>query len=246
MGIKHKVLKDFQLVTNDKKIVILKAKTVLENYKYITKNDSITLEKDVIDNNPDFFSPIDWKEELNTYIKQNKIPQPAILTKKLVPFIEEMFILNQNEPTVIEVEVPKIINTDLTHLEIELENKIRKVDLKESKIKEEQTILDSKELDLNQRESELNKKELELNSLNATLLNIQKELEDNERLLHERILEINQKEQYISEKSQNISNYIEKDRFIQLINDEVTSRNEKGYPGIPNELSNLLNKINSL
>ena len=34
MPVKHKVLKDFQLLTDDKKILILKAKTLLEDYKF--------------------------------------------------------------------------------------------------------------------------------------------------------------------------------------------------------------------
>ena len=34
MAIKHKVLKDFQLLTDDKKILILKAKTIIEDYKF--------------------------------------------------------------------------------------------------------------------------------------------------------------------------------------------------------------------
>ena len=56
MNVKHKVLKDFQFITNDKKIIILKAKTILENYKYITKFESVLIEKDIIDNNPEYLN----------------------------------------------------------------------------------------------------------------------------------------------------------------------------------------------
>ena len=207
MGIKHKVLKDFQFVTNDKKIVILKAKTVLENYKYTTKNDSITMEKEVIDNNPDFFSPIDWKEELNTYIKQNKIPQPAILTKKLVPFIEEMFILNQSEPTIVEVEVPKIINqsTDLTSLEIELENKIKKTELREVKLREEQQFLNEKEIELNRLQSELD-------ILNSKLKEMESKLNQESVVLDDRKKTLDEREAELNNKSENIRDYIHKDK----------------------------------
>lgn len=224
MGIKHKVLKDFQFVTNDKKIVILKAKTVLENYKYTTKNDSIILEKDVIDNNPDFFSPIDWKEELNTYIKQNKIPQPGILTKKLVPFIEEMFILNQNEPTVIEVEVPKIINqsTDLTHLEIELENKIQKTELRELKLKEEQLVLNEKEIELNNLQSELNQ-------LSSKLKELESKLTNESNILNSLKYELEHKESEINDKILNIKDYVHKDIIRQIITSEEDRRRTTRY-----------------
>jgi hypothetical protein len=39
MTIKHRVLKDFQLLTDDKKIIILKSKTILEDYKYTNKKE---------------------------------------------------------------------------------------------------------------------------------------------------------------------------------------------------------------
>ena len=43
MSIKHKVIQDFQFVTSDKKIIVLKANSVLENYTYIGKGSSDTL-----------------------------------------------------------------------------------------------------------------------------------------------------------------------------------------------------------
>ena len=92
MAIKHKVLKDFQLLTDDKKIIILKAKTIIEDYKFKNKSETVSVPVDIIKNNPDYFSFIDWKEELQSYLKVNKIPQPAVITKKLVPFIETMII----------------------------------------------------------------------------------------------------------------------------------------------------------
>ena len=234
MGIKHKVLKDFQFVTNDKKIVILKAKTVLENYKYTTKNDSITMEKEVIDNNPDFFSPIDWKEELNTYIKQNKIPQPAILTKKLVPFIEEMFILNQSEPTIVEVEVPKIINqsTDLTSLEIELENKIKKTELREVKLREEQQFLNEKEIELNRLQSELD-------ILNSKLKEMESKLNQESVVLDDRKKTLDEREAELNNKSENIRDYIHKDKFRQIIHNEYERRSQLGFYGNSEELDNI-------
>lgn len=99
MTIKHRVIKEFQYITSDKKIVVLKIGTILENYKYITKLESINIDSDVINSNPDFFSIVDWKFELLSYLKQNKIPQPSLLSKKLIPFIEETFIIPSNSVT---------------------------------------------------------------------------------------------------------------------------------------------------
>ena len=155
MSLKHKVLKDFQFVTTDKKIVVIKAKTVLENYKYKIKNDSIFLEKDVVDNNPEFFAPIDWKEELNIYIKQNKIPSPAILTKKLIPFIEDMFIL--------EMEAVRVKESFIIERE-------KEVSIEQSKIDRYKEYWDEKAA--------------ELQNHHNTLKELQKSLEEKEQNLH--------------------------------------------------------------
>lgn len=135
---KHKVLKDFQLLI-DKKILILKTGTTLVDYKYITKMDTISVEKDVVDQNPDFFTIIDWKSELILYIKQNKLPQPSILSKKLIPFIEETFILNSKSDS------------------SELESKIRKYDELETKLKDKEDKLRDLEISLNKRERSMDK-----------------------------------------------------------------------------------------
>ena len=92
MKIKHKVIKEFQYLSPDKKIFVLKAGTVLEEYNYKVKSEVIPIDKEIIDNNPEFFEVIDWKAELMSYMKLNKMPQPAQLGKKLIPFIEEMVL----------------------------------------------------------------------------------------------------------------------------------------------------------
>ena len=108
MTIKHKVLKDFQLLTDDKKILILKAKTIIEDYKFNNKSETVTVPLDIIKNNPDYFAFIDWKEDLQSYLKTNKIPQPAVITKKLVPFIETMMSEASN-PNIKEIIIEKEI-----------------------------------------------------------------------------------------------------------------------------------------
>lgn len=140
MSIKYKVLKDYQFVTNDKKIVILKAKSIIVDYRYVNKLDDIILEKEVIDGNPDYFSYIDWKEELNTFIKQNKIPQPALLTKKLSPFIEDLLKSNTNST---EKIVEKVVYDEKQEIEL---NKIKdQLDKKEKEINKLKLLLDKKE-----------------------------------------------------------------------------------------------------
>lgn len=87
---KHKAIKDFQLITNDKKIFILKSGSIIEDYRFVSKDIDITIDEDLINGNPEYFQEIDWKQDLNSYLKINKMPQPAQLSKKLIPFIESL------------------------------------------------------------------------------------------------------------------------------------------------------------
>ena len=216
MAVKHKVLKDFQLLTNDKKIITLKAKTILEDYKYSTKNDNVLVEKDIVDNNPDYFSIIDWKEELNTYLRQNKMPQPAVLTKKLVPFIEEMFVINQkNEVKEVIREVVKEIPTSDIEKEIELESKIQKNKILEEHLKLEIEKLNSNIFELKRKEKQLNDLEIELNQKSELL----KKLE----------LDLSEKELSITQKDSNLSNLIEKSVVIQRITNTLNNLQNNGF-----------------
>lgn len=203
MSIKHKVLKDFQLVTSDKKIIILKAKSLLIDYKYTTKNDTVLVEKEVVDNNPDFFSPVDWKEELINCLKQNKIPQPAVVTKKLVPFIEEMFIINENSSNnnnsaqltsaqleeLNQREIEFDLKTrkrmaEISEKEIEIDTKLRKAELKEKQVQLEVD-------DFQKREDELIRKEKLFTEKELKLKRIERDLQDKENNLDRTILESN-------------------------------------------------------
>jgi hypothetical protein len=254
MSIKHKVLKDFQFVTPDKKIIVLKAKTTLENYKYVTKNDSVSIERDVIDNNPDFFHVINWREELNAYIKQNKIPQPAILTKKLVPFIEEMFVVGQDSKTIeipieiekvvekivpvekivekiVEVPVEKIVekivevpvnNQSLEEIhkqEIEIESRLKKLELKEAKIQEELNSVHIKESELIDKEKNLDKNLKSLDSYKEQLDSKFTDLELRESELQKRI-------QDITEKENNLSNFISKEKLTKSLKELANNNNQ--------------------
>ena len=92
---KHKVIKDFHLMGEDKKIITLKSNSIIEDYIFRKGSSSeILVGQEAVEKNPDFFEILDWKMELVTYMKQNKIPQPSVLAKKIQPFIQEMFIVN--------------------------------------------------------------------------------------------------------------------------------------------------------
>ena len=222
MAIKHKVLKDFQLLTDDKKIIILKAKTIIEDYKFKNKSETVSVPVDIIKNNPDYFSFIDWKEELQSYLKVNKIPQPAVITKKLVPFIETM--MNQGNSTIKEVivekeviiEKPMVVSDDT--LSIELETKIKKIKLKEDQLDKEIEEANTKELEATNREKRAQE-------LEKTYTEKLKEVEDKEKYLNSKEIELNEKELKLSEKESNLSSYAN----MSQINQKIDEYAAKGY-----------------
>lgn len=224
MPIKHKVLKDFQLLTDDKKILILKAKTLLEDYKFKNKSEFVKVPSEIIKNNPDYFAFIDWKEELQNFLKTNKIPQPAVITKKIVPFIESLlseYTLNIKEvvvekeiqkeiiiekPTIVEKEI--LVENSNSKLEIELENKLKKLKLKEEQL--------DKEID------EANKKELECINLEKKLKELETKLSERSNLLESKENDLinlqkilSEKEEQLSHKESNLSDYLSKTKISQ-------------------------------
>jgi len=92
MKIKHKIVKDFPYVSPDKKITLLKSGTVVEEFIYRTKSETILLDRDVVNSNAEYFQAIDWKQDLLAFMKQSKVPQPAVISKKIMPYLEEMFV----------------------------------------------------------------------------------------------------------------------------------------------------------
>jgi uncharacterized protein (DUF3084 family) len=193
MKIKHKVIKEFQYLSPDKKIFILKLGTILEDYIYKVKTELIPIDKDIIDNNPDFFIVIDWKAELLTYLKTNKIPQPAVLSKKLFPFIEE-FILSsvtqQSGPVLDESKLRELDDKEfdlnrrekrIKEKEDDLESRIDKIEKRENEYKTDVRLLDKREDDIRQRSIELTNKELDFQEK-------QQELSERERNIESEIL----------------------------------------------------------
>jgi myosin heavy subunit len=203
MKIKHKLLNDFQFLSPDKKIFILKKGVILEEYNYRVKTDIIPIDKDIVDNNPEYFEIIDWKMELLSYMKVNKMPQPAQLGKKLIPFIEEMVL-----STVSQSVGPKLD-----------ESKIKELEEKETELfKEEQNLqrlkisLDSKEKVVKDKEEEievrfkrLEKKE---NDYKNDLISLEKKEEDlrvKSKEVIDKNLELDDKLQDIRELERNLN-----------------------------------------
>jgi len=248
MAIKHKVLKDFQLITEDKRIVIIKAKTIIENYKFKNKNELVTVPIDVIKNNTDYFANFDWKEELQTFLRTNKIPQPAIITKKIVPFIETLMGENDGvtreiivekevvkeviveKPKIVEKEVivekPKIIEKEVIvekivsddSLSVELESKINKLKAKE-------TQLDKELEEINQREAILDRQSKKLTELEKSLEDKSKEVEDKESSLNSLEVSLAEREKLVAHKENNLSEYI----TLSTIREKVDQYKRQGY-----------------
>lgn len=192
MKLKHKVIKEFQFLTPDKKILILKVNTVLEEYVYSQKDESIVIDKDIVDNNPEFFQEVDWKAELLSYLKSNKIPQPAVLSKKLIPFIDEMILADVSETTgtVVDEDYVKELEqkeydlsrkeSRLSDIEEDIELRLSRIKKREEDYKEDLKKLDKKEDDLRQKVKEISDKELKiqdaLQDLNERERNLKSEI----------------------------------------------------------------------
>jgi len=176
MKLKHKVIKEFQFLTDDKKILILKINTVLEEYVYSQKDESIVIDKDIVDKNPEFFQEIDWRAELLSYLKTNKIPQSAVLSKKLFPFVEDLLKNNSviKEEVIFKEEIifkEEVIVNETKELEIkkrekkiisdeeDIEIRLKRLEKREEDYKKDVLIL-------KQKEEELKDKLIELDSIN--------------------------------------------------------------------------------
>lgn len=212
MKIKHKVVKEFQYLSPDKKIFILKAGTILEEYKYKVKTEIIPIDRDIIDNNPEFFEIIDWKAELLTYIKANKLPTPAVLTKKLVPFIEEMVLssIQQNTApagTVVDDSVVRELERKSADLESrekrikdkedEIDIRVKRVEKREGEYKEDLKSLDRKEDELREKQLELIEKGLDLDDkiqdLNEKERNLDRAALDSSKEIDEKYVKLQAK-----------------------------------------------------
>jgi hypothetical protein len=233
MRIKHKLLSDYQYTTPDKKIFLIKSGTILEEYVYKVKNESIIIDRDIIDNNPDFFEVVDWKYELMNYLKIQKIPTPAQLHKKIVPFIEEMVLssISQNSNSGPVVDEAKV--KELEWKEIDLNNREKRIKDKEEEMDIRLKRVEKRELDHKEELKSLDKKEDELRERSRELTEKQLDLED-------KIQDLNEKERnfdrsvlesagQLDEKYKELQDKIDKDL-------EIVSEKEKELEKLSKEL----------
>jgi hypothetical protein len=209
MKLKHKVIKEFQFLTTDKKILILKANSVLEDYVYTQKGESVNIEKDIVDNNPDFFIEIDWKTDLISYLKTNKIPQPAVLSKKLFPFVEDLLKNNSviKEEVIFKEEIifkEEVIVNETKELEIKKrEKKIisdeEDIELRLKRLEKREEDYKKDSLILKQKEEDLNDKLIELDSINERESKIKDYLEFKS--------EVEEYNEYLISKLKEVSNW---------------------------------------
>ena len=233
MKIKHKVIKEFQYLSPDKKIFVLKAGTVLEAYNYRVKAEVIPIDKEIIDNNPEFFEVIDWKAELMSYMKINKMPQPAQLGKKLIPFIEDMVLSSiQVAPAGPAIDESKIKEVERKEIDLnsrekrikekeeEIEIRLKRVEKREGEYKEDLKSLDKKEDELREKQLEIIEKGLDLDdkmqdlnekerNLDRAALESSKEIDEKyvklQKKIDEDLKSLAEKERQLEKKSKDLA-----------------------------------------
>lgn len=182
---KYKVLKDFQYTDSNKKIVSIKKNTIILDYVYSDKSGEYKIDKDIIDNNIDYFEEIDFNKEFLMFIKSSKISQPSVVYKKLLPFIEEYMNVDNSEviirEVVKEVEIKDIESeTKMLYYKGELESVNKILEGKNSDVSNLLEKLKEKELEINNMLSKGNSDEFlkgELLGKNETILELNKKVD---------------------------------------------------------------------
>jgi len=202
MKIKHKVVKEFQYLSPDKKIFILKIGAILEEYIYKVKTELIPIDKAIIDNNPEFFEVIDWKAELLTFMRAEKMPQPAQLGKKLIPFFEDMImssIQHDNFPS-----MDPALMKDVERRESELNTFKRDLDRRETDLDSRDRRIKDKEDELEIRIKRVEKREDEYKLDLKTLEKKDDEIRAKNRTITEKELDLQEKSQELNERERNL------------------------------------------
>ena len=259
MKIKHKLLSDFQYISPDKKIFIIKAGTVLESYNYKLKSDIIPIDKEIVDANPEIFNIVDWKAELLTYIKTNKLPTPAVLTKKLIPFIEEIVLSNTSQiksvPVIDESKIKELESKEIDlnsrerrikDQEDEIDIRLKRVDKREKELKNDLLSLENKEDEIREKSKEIIEKSLdfddklqELNererNLDRTALKSSKEIDSKYKELQDKIdkdlKSLSDKEKELDNKSRSLS---KKEIYFENEKNKIDDKYKDLLLNIPN------------
>ena len=231
MKIKHKVVKEFQYLSPDKKIFILKVGTILEEYIYKVKTELIPIDRAIIDNNPEFFEVIDWKAELLTFMKVNKMPQPAQLGKKLIPFFEEMIMSSIQQQTGPSMD-PSLMK-DVERREDELSNSKRELERRDSDLDSRERRIKDKEDEIDIRIKRVEKREDEYKLDLKTIEKKDDDLRSRTRLVTEKELDLQDKVQELNEKERNI------DRNALMSSKEIDSKYTELQNKIDSDLADL-------
>jgi len=202
MKIKHKVIKEFQYLSPDKKIFILKIGAILEEYIYKVKTELIPIDKAIIDNNPEFFEVIDWKAELLTFMRAEKMPQPAQLGKKLIPFFEDMIMSSIQNDNVKSID--NDLMKDLERRETELNSTKREIDRREIDLDSRDRRIKDKEDEIEIRIKRVAKREDEYKLDLKTIEKKDDELRSRTRDITEKELDLQEKIQDLNERERNL------------------------------------------
>ena len=202
MKIKHKVVKEFQYLSPDKKIFILKIGAILEEYIYKVKTELIPIDKAIIDNNPEFFEVIDWKAELLTFMRAEKMPQPAQLGKKLIPFFEDMIMSSIQHDNIPSMD-PTLMK-DVERREIELNTFKRDLDRRETDLDSRDRRIKDKEDELEIRIKRVEKREDEYKLDLKTIEKKDDDLRLRTRTITEKELDLQEKIQELNERERNL------------------------------------------
>lgn len=237
MTLKHKVIREFQFVSNDKKIFILKIGTILEEYNYKVKNEVISIDKDIVDNNPEFFETVDWKSELLVHLKATKVPQPSQVVKKLVPFMEDMILssMQQSSGPVVDESIIKELerkDSDLNSRERRIKDKEEEIDIRlqrvekrEQSYKDDLSDLDKKEDMIRSRSKELTEKQLDiedkLQDLKERERNIDRTQLESGKDMDVKYVELQRK------MDKDLRDLSEKEKSIEILQKQVKAREAK-------------------
>jgi chromosome segregation ATPase len=231
MKIKHKVVKEFQYLSPDKKIFILKIGAILEEYIYKVKTELIPIDKAIIDNNPEFFEVIDWKAELLTFMRAEKMPQPAQLGKKLIPFFEDMIMSSIQHDNIPSID-PTLMK-DVERREIELNTFKRDLDRRETDLDSRDRRIKDKEDELEIRIKRVEKREDEYKLDLKTIEKKDDDLRLRTRTITEKELDLQEKIQELNERERNL------DRTALSSAKEVDSKYAELQTKIDSDLADL-------
>jgi len=189
---KHKTIEDFHLMGPDKNIITIKAGTILEDYIFRKGTmGELLVGKEAVEKNEKFFEIFDWKAELTAYLKSQKIPQPAVLSKKIQPFIQDMISTSSYSTSISTVESKvEVIVDNPEHLK-NIESLKKTIKEKDLEIEELNNLLKKKESNVNRaleerekdvefREEQLKKRKERLEDLDFELENRTKEVKNKE------------------------------------------------------------------